>query len=137
MKKLLLLPLLIIAFSSCKETEEEEYTGPAELETEWKWIYSSGGFTGNDMVSPASGETISIMFQHNGTYLRKTNGVVTQQGVYTVANTVSMLDSITYPAIFLDGSAPYNALLIYELAPTVLRLGDNHTEPYGHLYHRM
>jgi hypothetical protein len=117
-------------------TKERDYALSESIAGRWKYLYKSGGFSGNDTIYPKANATIILSLNVDNTYTTTENGQITQQGIYKLITLQSMFTNSPQPAIQFDYFLPNTGLLI-ELSESNLTFVDNHYEPFGSSYKRI
>ncbi len=125
------LAVLLCTTLACSKTKlKNEY---APLVGKWKWVYSIGGYSGRDIVTPSSiGHNYTLVFCKRGNYkicasntLRNTNGRVKIED-----NVITFIPNITTnkKTFFLDLER------FYIKQKDTLELDDLSTDSYGHIF---
>jgi hypothetical protein len=125
--------LLVAAISSCSKTGDG--TLPAGLVGEWKFLYATGGFSGNDSIPADPAQVKLILFHENLTYEVKNNQQLTDQGTYELRSDTTIFSTDPLPVIVFKSENQFFEK-VYDIKNSRLRLTDNHYEPYTSVFQK-
>ena len=118
------------------QKEEMPLEESTSLVGSWQWVSSSGGFTGQDVQTPASTKTTKVIqFTSTNQFISYQNGVKDQEITYTLQKGKSIYDASGQSDLidFATARSRYS----YRLGNNQLYLFDEVTDGYTHLYVRL
>lgn len=75
-----LIILLSFTFVACTKDNEKQM-----LQSKmWRWLYSTGGFTGRDTIRPNNNATVTLLLTPKNIYSIEVNGLVVSSGDYSI-----------------------------------------------------
>lgn len=139
MKSLFFVTMLMALFLSLFSCRKDKQYVSSQVVGQWKWMQSSGGFIGNQVVGPAAGNSVTLTLKKDFTYVASLNNQPQSNGIYSFT-TIQSGDTV----IRFDKMVQIERLFLQEeqlLEPTEntrLALFDYSTsEGHSHQFQRL
>ncbi|MBE7171565.1 MAG: hypothetical protein INR73_13300 [Williamsia sp.] len=131
MRQVLIVLLSALVLLCCRKQVADD----ANIYRSWQWVNSVGGFTGQDVIKPASNTVVTLTFWPNMTYTAALNGQIAFRGTFHIATPGSQ------KILLLDNYTPINRLYMVGIGESIsisnneLHLTDYQvSEPYTHKF---
>ncbi|MBI3005819.1 MAG: hypothetical protein HYY49_10455 [Ignavibacteriales bacterium] len=139
MRKEIITKILILTSTGLLACSQSLPTEPNEVSLYylWTWQFSTGGFSGYDTLTPGRiGFTRKIEFTTDGTFKEFRNDSLWGITQFTITKEKTIFTSDSLQLIRFADTARFAPQVLWKLTLDELHLGDNHVEPYGHVYRR-
>ena len=132
----LILIVLTLVVASCKKGIGVQKSTIERLTDEWKWAYSSGGFSGG-LILPEIDKVKTITFKNNGVYIEQENGEVVEKHRYKIIKRESNFGDVYSEQLRRHGRQGFTETIIFENEDDVLMLWEECSDCYTHYYSRV
>jgi hypothetical protein len=130
--------LFCLVSLDCSKEEAPTAPTPTGIYGSWNWIESTGGISGNQVLTPASvGYSIRISFTTDGTFQRFRNDTLVGTSGYSISRQKTDFSTDSLDVIVFQDSAHFIRQFIYSASSDSLALGDLCYDCFSHVYTRM